>query len=595
MYLLVNYNTSTMSVSRKKILITSALPYVNNVPHLGNIIGSVLSADVYARYARSFVCDSAVLFVGGVDEYGTATEMKAMELNKSCKELCDENSRLHKQIYDWFQISFDCYGRTSQPNGNPSVVQTDWPQTSITHQIYKDLCKNGYIIEQTEPVMYCPEKDQYVADRFVIGTCPNCRSNKADGDQCDVCGRLLTPNDIIDPRYKLNPDWKLEVRDTKNLYIDIDKIWKDNNLVEWVESRYPTWTKTASNITNEWLKIGFKPRSITRDLKWGTSVPYTPEFTDRYSSKVFYVWFDAPIGYISITESSTGQKESHRFWKDSSTKLIQFMAKDNVQFHSVIFPATLRGSGYSDITDLDIVSTEYLMYEGQKFSKSNNVGLFGNDVIEISKKYNILPDLWRAYLISIRPESADANFVLNGEGGFVTFVNNVLIKNIGNLLHRILSVSFQIRVKHAIDTIATDIVPDIDMITNINALVADYHQQMKQYKFVDAIRTVFKYSSRLNAYVNEVEPWTLIKQEDEKTRLYNFMATMYVLINELSDLLEPFMPSVSKKICIDFSFKNTSIENEDVLNKAIIFTLPSTKPTVMFKPLEDIVYDRKNI
>jgi methionyl-tRNA synthetase len=582
-------------MNKTKTIITSALPYVNNSPHLGNLIGSLLSADVYTRYRRIHKTDNEdIVFVAGVDEYGTATEVKARELNVSCKELCDSNSELHKDVYTWFMISPDCYGRTSQPNGDPSQVQTDWPQTKITHDIFTNLCKEGYVIEQKEQVLFCPSLNTFVADRFVIGTCPSCKSPKANSDQCDQCGKMLSASDVILPKYKPDPKLALEIRDTNNLYIDTNKIWSDKDMIEWFNKVNQGWTKVATTITRDWINMGLKPRSITRDLIWGTKVPNTPEFGDKYSSKVFYVWFDAPIGYISITENILGVERSEYFWKDPSTKLIQFMAKDNVPFHSVIFPVTLRGSTYSNISDIDIVSTEYLMYEGDKFSKTNNVGLFCDDVVKISKILDIPPDYWRAYLISIRPESSDSNFVLNGEGGFVDFVNNVLINNFGNLVHRVISIAFQIHSKHNIEKIILDNITtttntgdlSINMEKDCSKIYSEYQKHMIEYGLNGALRNSLTYSSRLNQCVNDFAPWVLIKDDTKKERLYEFMNLMYIHIKILLNMFEPFMPSICNRIRKDIIY--------EIVNVTTIITLPTTKPVVVIKPLEKIKIDERD-
>ncbi|VBB18389.1 methionyl-tRNA synthetase [Yasminevirus sp. GU-2018] len=582
-------------MSGKKTIITTALPYVNNTPHLGNLVGSLLSADVYARYRKRVAQQGEeVLFVGGVDEYGTATEVKAREMGVSCKELCDSNGRLHKEVYDWFLINFDCYGQTSQPNGNPAVVQHDWPQTRITHEIFQNMCKNGYVVEQTEKVMYCPAIKSFVADRFVIGTCPKCKYEKANGDQCDTCGTLFDAGDLLNPKYKPNPEFDLEVRETTNLYIDTDRIWKDKKMTEWFESR-TNWTKTASGITGEWLKMGLQPRSITRDLVWGTAVPDTPEFGDRFSKKVFYVWFDAPIGYISITEKSLGRERSEAFWRDPNTKLIQFMAKDNVPFHSLIFPVTLRGSGYSEMTDVDIASTEYLLYEGKKFSKTQNVGLFCDDAMNISKKLGIPPDYWRAYLISIRPENADSNFVLNAEGGLVDFVNNILLKNFGNLVHRVLSVGYQIGVKHGVISFKSGVRVDEKKeslyFKDCDELITEYNQNMNSYKLCDALRTALKYSTEINRSFTAFAPWTLTAKDDQKDKLYEFMGLVYKHIDTLLDLLNPFMPSLTEQFKSQLVF--TEVKSDEGTNSTVeIFPL-TEKPIVLIKPLEKIEVDSR--
>ena len=583
-----------MQSQQKKpvLLVTSALPYVNNIVHLGNIIGSVLSADVYVRYARSKNIND-VIFVGGVDEYGTATEVKARELKVSCKEVCDKNEKIHNEIYKWFNISFDCYGRTSQPNGDPSIIQPEWPQTRITHKIFRDLCDSKYVIEKTEHVMDCDHLKTFVADRFVIGTCPHCQSNKADGDQCDKCGRLLTPTELIDPRYKPNPSYTLEVRTTDNLFIDTQQIWNDHNLTEWFNSNQNTWTHIACSITNEWLSKGLQPRSITRDLLWGTAGPDTVQFGSKYSSKVFYVWFDAPIGYIGITEHILGQQKSEEIWRDPQTKLIQFMAHDNVPFHSVIFPVTLYGSNYSRLTNVDIVSTSYLMFEGNKFSKSKGTGLFCDEVIEISKRHDIGCDYWRLYLIYIRPEKGDTNFCIKG---FEDFINHIMIKNFGNLVHRVASVAYQIRSKKIIDTInAIDTNNNSlsELEDNLNSecqtFINEYDNLMDNYKLSDGLKITLRYSARLNLSVNEFEPWLLIRDESNQQTLYRYITLAYRHLIILCSLLHPFAPDLCDKVVklieikTPHNFRDKSIRS--LINSSdYSINLPLTKPAVIIKP-----------
>jgi methionyl-tRNA synthetase len=592
----VNIDNEAKVVDEKELeeeVVTAALPYLNNVPHPGTLVGSILPADVYTRYLRSGIDPTndkkKVTLVGGGDEYGTATETMSLKLGMTCKELCDMNYRVHKDIYDWFNVKFDCFGRTSQPNGTPAVVDMSWPQTSITHEIFKSLCDNGYIIEQEEQVMYCPELNKFVVDRYVTGTCRFCKSTSANGDQCD-CGKLLALSDIIDPRYKPNPLYKLEIRTTENLYLDVNKVWQDHKMKEWFESvaPYNNWTKNATSTTQQWLDIGIKPRSITRDLSWGTAVPDTPQFGSKYNNKVFYVWFDAPIGYISITEKALGKEQSEKLWKNPKTKFTQFMAKDNVIFHSIIFPTTVRGANYGTLENLTIASCDYLMYEGQKFSKTEGTGIFCDDIIKLSAQYNLSPDYWRAYLIFIRPESDDSNFVLNGNNGFVGFINNILIANIGNLLHRVLSIAFQIYNKHKIDTLISTIIKVVD--NELLALEKSYITDMNQFKFSSALRTVFTFSSCLNNRVQQTKPWALIKDDSQKETLYKFMIELYQDINHMSRLLEPFMPTFSCKIRDDFKLTVNENEGLTVLN----LPLPQIKPVVLINPVEELPFTPKS-
>ncbi|KAJ2111417.1 methionine--tRNA ligase mes1, partial [Coemansia sp. RSA 921] len=343
----------------KNILITSALPYVNNVPHLGNIIGSTLSADVFARYSR--VRGNNTLFICGTDEYGTATETKALEEGVTCQQLCDKYHAMHKDVYDWFGLSFDHFGRTS----------TD-KQTEIVQDIFTRMHKNGFVSEKTTQQLYCEQCSRFLADRYVEGTCPRCAYEDARGDQCDKCGHLLDAIELVDPRCKLDGNRPV-VRESTHLCIDLDRLQPQCAAFVEKSSTAGAWSANGLSITNSWLSEGLRPRAITRDLKWGVPVPLA-----GFDSKVFYVWFDACIGYPSITAAYTPEWE--QWWKNpANVQLFQFMGKDNVPFHTVVFPSSQIATG-EDWTLLHHISAcEYLNYEGGKFSKSRGVGVFGNN------------------------------------------------------------------------------------------------------------------------------------------------------------------------------------------------------------------------
>ncbi|MFW6313764.1 MAG: methionine--tRNA ligase, partial [Spirochaetota bacterium] len=326
----------------KKRLITSALPYVNNIPHLGNLI-QVLSADVFARFCRMRGYET--LYVCGTDEYGTATETKAREEGITPAELCRRYYEVHDEIYRWFNIAFDRFGRTS----------TEW-HTKITQGIFLNLYENGYITEHTIEQLYSEASDMFLADRYVRGTCPHCGYEEARGDQCESCGKLLDPTDLIDPRSAVDGTTPV-VRETSHLYIDLPAIRP--KLEEWMRgaSEKGRWSRNAIQMTNAWIRDGLKERSITRDLSWGIPVPL-----EEFKDKVIYVWFDAPIGYISITANHTDEWES--WWHDpENTELFQFIGKDNIPFHTVIFPSSLLGSGERWTMLHHMSSTEYMNYE----------------------------------------------------------------------------------------------------------------------------------------------------------------------------------------------------------------------------------------
>jgi len=309
---------------QRNILVTSALPYVNNVPHLGNIIGCVLSADVYARFARARGYN--VVYVCGTDEYGTATETKALEEGLTEQQICDKYHAIHRGIYEWFDIAFDKFGRT------PTRYQTE-----IAQAIFRDLHARGLLLEKETEQLFSPGLNKFLADRYVVGTCPKCQYDDARGDQCDGCGNLLNPTELIKPRCKFSGTTPV-LKATKHIFLDLPKI--EPALQEWVatQSAKGGWSSNCLQVTLAWIRDGLKERCITRDLRWGTPVPL-----DGFESKVFYVWFDAPIGYISITASYTSEWE--QWWKNpEDVEMVQFMGKDNVPFHTVIFPCTQIGT-----------------------------------------------------------------------------------------------------------------------------------------------------------------------------------------------------------------------------------------------------------
>ena len=395
----------------KKRLITSALPYVNNIPHLGNLT-QVLSADVFARFCRSRGYET--MYICGTDEYGTASETRALQEGVTPQELCDYYHEIHKAIYRWFDIDFDYFGRTSTPL-----------QTEIVQAIFHACDVNGYITEKESEQLYCPECGRFLADRFVKGACPHCGNEDARGDQCEKCGTLLDPTELIDPKCSVCGSTPV-VRKTKNLYLDLPKLlprlqaWMDKASVEGF------WAKNAVQTTASWIRDGLQERCITRDLKWGI-----PVNKPGYEDKVFYVWFDAPIGYISITANKT--KDWEYWWRDpENTELFQFIGKDNIPFHTVVFPAALLGTEEKWTMLHHMSSTEYLNYEGGKFSKSKGIGIFGNDVEETG----IPADVWRFYMFYNRPEKSDFTFTWLD---FQDKVNKELIGNLSNLVNRTLT------------------------------------------------------------------------------------------------------------------------------------------------------------
>lgn len=499
-----------------KILITSALPYVNNVPHLGNIIGCVLSADVYARYCRSKGYDC--LYVCGTDEYGTATEIKAIEEGLSPAQICDKYHKIHKEIYQWFGISFDIFGRTSTPI-----------HSEITQQIFLSLYKNGSIAEDSVEQFYDESAKLFLADRYIEGVCPFCNYDGARGDQCDKCGKLLSPTDLKNPISKVSKTTPV-LRKTNHLFINLPQT--ESELAAWIEktSKEGKWSSNTTKIAQSWLKEGLKKRSITRDLKWGVKVPL-----EGYEDKVFYVWFDAPIGYISITANLTDKWKE--WWMDKDVKLYQFMGKDNVPFHTVIFPSTLIGTKEPWNLVHHISTTEFLNYENGKFSKSRKTGVFGDG----AKETGIKPDVWRYYLLANRPEAADTTFSWDD---FAEKSNNELLANFGNLVNRTL-----VFVKNNFDGKIPSAVlseSDKEFLSSQKKISLEVGSLLEEVQLKDGLHKIMNYSKNANKYFQDNKPWELVKSDKARAS-----SVMFVLTNQIKDLaimIEPYLPFTSAEV-----------------------------------------------
>ncbi|XP_066520845.1 methionine--tRNA ligase, cytoplasmic [Hoplias malabaricus] len=505
---------------KRNVLVTSALPYVNNVPHLGNIIGCVLSADVFSRYGR--LRGWNLLYVCGTDEYGTATENKAREEGLTPQEICDKYHAVHAAIYKWFQIDFDYFGRT-----------TTEKQTEISQNIFWRLHERGFLLGDTVEQLRCENCQRFLADRFVEGVCPHCKYPEARGDQCDKCGRLINAVELKEPQCKVCGQTPV-IRSSKHLFLDLPKL--ESELEQWLDKSMGSgdWTSNAKHITRSWLRDGLKPRCITRDLLWGTPVPH-PD----YSDKVFYVWFDAPIGYLSITANYTSEWE--KWWKNpQQVELYNFMAKDNVPFHSVVFPCSLLGAQDNYTLVNHLIATEYLNYEDTKFSKSRGVGVFG----DMAQDTGIPSDVWRFYLLYMRPEGQDSAF---SWADMALKNNSELLNNLGNFINRagmFVSKFFEGRV------------PEMVLQDEDKRLIAQVSWELKQYihlldkvRIRDALKCILNISRHGNQYIQVNEPWKKIKGGDDDRRRAGTVTGVSVNVAcLLSAMLEPYMPTVSQTI-----------------------------------------------
>ncbi|KAF5382207.1 hypothetical protein D9615_004380 [Tricholomella constricta] len=559
----------------ENILITSALPYCNNVPHLGNIIGSTLSADVFSRYNRTR--NRTTLYICGTDEYGTATETQALKEGITPRQLCDKYNALHKETYEWFDIGFDYFGRTSTPL-----------HTEISQSIFTNLGKNGFLEQQNKEQTYCEGCPKFLADRYVEGICPHCGYEDARGDQCDGCSRTLDAIDLIKPRCLVDKTHIVTTKTSAHMYLKLDAIQPQTE--EWIKRSWKAgkWSPNAvinadGVIIDPRVKGGLIPTPLTRDLTWGVPVP--PEFeTEEYGmkAKVLYVWFDAPIGYPSITANYT--PEWRQWWfNPKNVNLYQFMGKDNVYFHTVYWPSVQIGDG-RDWTMLHHLSTtEYLNYEGGKFSKSKNRGVFG----PAAKETGIPASVWRYYLLSTRPETADAMFSWSD---CVAANNNVLLNNFGNFVNRALKfVSSQYAgiIPEGGDEpgpLSPNDENDAEFISAVNGLLKDYIDAMESVKLRLGLQIVMHVSMRGNNYLQSSGLNKALMTLNPK-RCAQVVSRAVNLIYVLSALIYPFMPATSDSILAQLNAPARVVP--EVLSTDILVGHTIGKPEHLFKKIEE--------
>ncbi|MFW6024903.1 MAG: methionine--tRNA ligase [Candidatus Woesearchaeota archaeon] len=496
----------------KKVMVTSALPYVNYEPHLGHLAGAVLSADVFYKYLKIKGVES--IYICGTDENGTTTEVTAKKEDMKPIELCNKYHKIHKEIYEGFGIDFTYFGRT-----------TSETQKEVTRSIFKKAKENGYIVEKEAKQAYCPQCEIELADRYVMGTCPHCEYEDATGGQCESCGKLLEPNELLEPKCSVcgtKPKFEL----SKHLYLDLPQL--ENELIEFVESK-ERWSDNAVEFSLNMIN-DLKPRAISRKINWGIKIP-------EYDDLVFYVWFDAPIGYISMTKEGLKETEDNyeRWWNSpDDTRLVQFMGKDNIPFHTIVFPAELMATNDNWTLVDTLSSTEYLNYEGKKFSKSKRIGIFGKDAI----KSDIPSDYWRFYIMSIRPEKSDTNFNLDE---FEERINNGLVSNTVNFCYRVLSLTS----KYFDDEIP-EFNTDSDLMSDVFQKVNEMDELMDEVKIKQYIKKILELSSIGNKYLQENKPWKLINKDEDAVK--DILGNSIQVVKILSMLLYPITPDLSTRL-----------------------------------------------
>lgn len=510
-------------------LITSALPYINGIKHLGNLVGSMLPADVYARYLR--LRGEDVLYICATDEHGTPAELAAAEAGLPVAQYCAEQHEVQKRIYEGFDLSFDYFGRSSSPQN-----------AEITQNIARQLHANGFIEARTTRQVFSPADGRFLPDRYIEGTCPHCGYNRARGDQCENCTRVLDPTDLLEPRSAVSGSTELEIRETSHLFLLQSKL--ADEVAEWVDANSEDWPVLASSIARKWLTEGLQDRAITRDLDWGVPVPADTWPEMAAEGKVFYVWFDAPIEYIGATKewADAGQNDDPN-WKDwwydvdSEVRYTQFMAKDNVPFHSVMFPATLLGTRDAWKKVNVLKAFNWLNYYGGKFSTSRQRGVFTDAALEL------LPaDYWRYFLIANAPESDDTSFTWEL---FASSVNKDLADTLGNFVNRVLSFSAK-RFGGTVPEGGTPGRPEEELGRRMAALLAELETNLDSLQFRKAAQSLRTMWSEGNVYLEDKAPWLEIKTDPEAAALT--LRTAMNLIYLFGVVSAPLIPNTSETI-----------------------------------------------
>lgn len=545
-------------MSKTKYLITSALPYINGLPHLGHMVGCLLPSDVYARFMR-MQPGIDVLYICGTDEHGTASEVAALKAGIPIQQYCDEFHEKHKKIYKDFNLSFDFLGRSSTDQNK-----------EMTYRIASALDKNGFIEEKTIKQIFSVDDNQFLADRYITGTCPYCGYDKARGDQCENCTKVLDPTDLINARSTISGSTNLEVRETKHLFIKLGAL--QSQLKKWLETKEFTWPEVAYSIAQKWLNEGLQPRCITRDLKWGF-----PVNKPGYENKVFYVWFDAPIGYIGITKQWSDEKPAERNWEDwwlkpDDVEYIEFMGKDNVPYHTITFPATLMGTGENwKLVDY-LKGMSYLTFNGGKFSKSEQIGIFCDQAVE-----EFPVDYWRYWLMANAPESSDSSFTFES---FANGINKDLNDVLGNFINRVLKMTTSNFGQQVPDG---GVVGDDEkaLYARLDELVGNYTSYMNKIEFRKALGTLREIWVEGNNYIARNEPWKVVKVDKERAAVV--LRTAINMIRLFAILSAPVIPETAEKILKLINLPTTDLKWVDAPMAQYLETL---KPGYAFNTPE---------
>ena len=504
----------------KRHTITAALPYTNGPIHIGHMAGVYVPADIYARYLR--IKGEDVLFICGSDEHGVAISMKAKKDGITPKEVIDKYHGIIDKAFNDFGISFDYYGRTS------SKVHHETAQ-----EFFKAIHDKAGFETQTTEQLYDAKEDQFLADRYVVGTCPKCQNPEAYGDQCESCGSSLNANDLINPKSSISGETP-SLKTTTHWYLPLDRY--EAFLRSWIlEGHQKDWKPNVLGQVKSWLDDGLKPRAVTRDLSWGIPVP-----VDGGENKVLYVWFDAPIGYISATKEWAAKegKDWAPYWQDENTELVHFIGKDNIVFHCIIFPAVLKAMG-SYILPKNVPANEFLNLEGQKLSTSKNWAVWLHEYLE---DFPDKQDVLRYVLTANAPETKDNDFTWHD---FQTRNNSELVAIFGNFINRVM-----VLMKKYYESVVPDpneySTVDTQTLETLAAAPLKIGSLIEQYKFRAACQEMIQLARMGNKYLADEEPWKLIKTNPE--RVATIMHTAIQVAAGLAVLSEPFLPHTAKKL-----------------------------------------------
>lgn len=546
----------------RRHLITSALPYINGVKHLGNLVGSMLPADVYARFLR--LRGEDVLFICATDEHGTPAELAAVEEGLDVAEYCRRQHAVQRDLGEAFHLSWEHFGRSSSPQNY-----------ELTQHFAARLEAEGFLEERVIEQVYSVDDGRFLPDRYIIGTCPHCGYEAARGDQCENCTRLLDPTDLINPRSAVGGSTNLELRESRHLYFLQSRL--ADEIRAWIDTK-KDWPVLVTSIAYKWLDEGLRDRGITRDLSWGVPV-------DRpgFEAKVFYVWFDAPIEYIGATKEWADLDPERREWKSwwfdaDDVTYTQFMAKDNVPFHTVSFPASILGTREPWKLVSFIKGFNWLNYYGGKFSTSRGVGVFMNDAVEL------LPaDYWRYYLMANAPESDDSNFTWEGFGNAV---NKDLADKYGNFVNRCLTFTR----RTVGDTVPAGGEPgeaEQELVLELSSRLETYTRCLDDKQFRKATAELRAIWASGNAYWERSEPWKAVKADADQAAM--ILRTGVNLVRLFSVLALPIIPETAGAVLARVAPGVEARWPEDVASE-IAALAPGAAfevPDVLFRKLTD--------